>query len=41
MYEKKVKGKSSECRNHKPQPIHQEKKETDKSKQIEQMYEKH
>ena len=41
-YQKKVREKSRECHNHKPQK-HQEKEETDKTKQaqIEQMYEKH
>ena len=42
---KKVREKSRECNNYKPQPLprHQEEEETDKSKQaqIEQTYEKH
>ena len=40
---KKVRKKSRECHNHKPQPRHQEEEETDKTKQaqIEQWYGKH
>ena len=43
MLKKKVREKSRECHNHKPQPFLEEEEETDKSKeaQIEQTYEKH
>ena len=42
IHEKKVREKSRECHNHKPQPFPEEEK-TDKTKQarIEQTYEKH